>query len=61
MSDQEIRIATIKNALTAAVAGARRDSIAAAADLLDTGAQGRVIAATASTRMVPFIRSTFTV
>jgi hypothetical protein len=60
MSEQEIRSATIKNALTAAVAGARNDSIAAAADLLGTGAQGQVIGATASTRMFPFIRSTFT-
>lgn len=60
MSEQEIRIAAIKKALTSAVAGARRDSLAAAADLVGAGSQGRILGATASTRMYPFIRSTFT-
>lgn len=60
MSDKHARIAAIKSALAAAVAGAPNDSLAQAADLLNAGVEGRVQGATASTRLYPFVRSTFT-
>ena len=59
MSDKERRTIAIKNALAAAVAGARTETIAAAAKELDNGVEGR-FQGSQTGRMRPFIRSTFT-